>query len=183
MKRKLDDDSESEGLEIHELPVRKRGRRLMLGDEIEQRTQTLVRKIRENGGIVNSTIVKSVALGVVEAEDKTLLEENGGHVNISRDLAYRIQKRMNLAKRRGSTSAKITVNDFEEKKEKFISQVKTLINTHNIPEDLIINFDHTGINILPISNWTMEVKGTKKVKIVGMDDKRQITGKCLFKDV
>ncbi len=40
----------------------------------------------------------------------------------------------------------------------------------DIPEDLIINWDHTG---LPVSNWTMAEEGSKRVEIVGLDDKRQ----------
>ena len=40
---------------------------------------------------------------------------------------------------------------------------------------MIYNWDHTGINYVTVSNWTMEVEGSKKVPIVGLDDKRQIT--------
>ena len=38
-----------------------------------------------------------------------------------------------------------------------------------------INWDHTGINYAPVSKWTMAKEGSKRVDIVGMDDKRQIT--------
>ena len=41
-----------------------------------------------------------------------------------------------------------------------------------IPKDLIINFDQTGINYVPV---TMEQEGTKRVELVAKDDKRQIT--------
>lgn len=44
-----------------------------------------------------------------------------------------------------------------------------------IPFDLIINCDQTGLNIVPGSKWTMDKKGSKRVEIAGMDDKRQIT--------
>ena len=45
----------------------------------------------------------------------------------------------------------------------------------DIPDDLILNWDHTAINIVPVSSWTMNQKGEKRVEIVGLDDKRQIT--------
>lgn len=45
----------------------------------------------------------------------------------------------------------------------------------DIPGDLIINWDHTGIKYVPVSNWTFEKKGSKRVEIVGCDDKRQVT--------
>jgi len=43
-----------------------------------------------------------------------------------------------------------------------------------IPHQLIINWDHTGINYVPVSSWTMETPGMKQVEI-GKDDKRQLT--------
>ena len=43
-----------------------------------------------------------------------------------------------------------------------------------IPPALIINWDQTGINYVPIRSWTMEVKGTKRVEIIGKD-KQQMT--------
>lgn len=40
---------------------------------------------------------------------------------------------------------------------------------------MVINFDQTGINYIPVSSWTMEVEGAKHVEVAGKDDKRQIT--------
>jgi hypothetical protein len=51
------------------------------------------------------------------------------------------------------------------------------VNKHNIPPELIINWDHTGIHLVPVSKWTMAEKGSDKVEIIGLDDKREITGK------
>ena len=44
-----------------------------------------------------------------------------------------------------------------------------------IPEELIVNWDETAMKLVPLSSWTMVKKGTKHVKISGVDDKRQIT--------
>ena len=44
-----------------------------------------------------------------------------------------------------------------------------------IPLQLVINFDQTGINYIPTSSWTMEKQGSKRVEIIGKDDKHQIT--------
>ena len=40
---------------------------------------------------------------------------------------------------------------------------------------LVLNWDPTGINIVPGSSWTMELKGSQRVEIVGISDKCQIT--------
>ena len=41
--------------------------------------------------------------------------------------------------------------------------------------DLIINWDQTGIKYIPVSEWTMEKEGSRRVEIAGLTDKRQIT--------
>ena len=46
---------------------------------------------------------------------------------------------------------------------------------NNIPEDLIFNWDQTGIHLVPVSEWTMEKQGTKNIVVTGVDDKHQIT--------
>jgi hypothetical protein len=33
----------------------------------------------------------------------------------------------------------------------------------------------TGLNIVPTNEWTMDLKGAKQIKMVGLGDKRQIT--------
>ena len=44
-----------------------------------------------------------------------------------------------------------------------------------VPHELIINWDQTGLNYVPVSSWTMAEEGCKHVEIDGKDDKRQIT--------
>ena len=78
-------------------------------------------------------------------------------------------------KRQGSTSAKITVSNFEELKQQFSIDVKAVIEIEEIPAGLIINWDQTGINYVPTNSWTMEKEGQKRVEIVAADDRRQIT--------
>ena len=64
---------------------------------------------------------------------------------------------------------------FKELKEKFLLNVKAVVEMEDIPSDLILNWDHTGINIVPSSKWTMKAKGLKRVEAIGLHDKRQIT--------
>ena len=44
-----------------------------------------------------------------------------------------------------------------------------------VPTQLIINWDQTGINYVPVANWTMEQVGSNRIEIIGKDDKRQLT--------
>lgn len=72
-------------------------------------------------------------------------------------------------KRRSSTKAKVTVIEFEMYKSQFVHDVRTIMEMEEIPKELVINWDHTGIHYVPVSNLTMAKEGS------GSNDKRQIT--------
>jgi len=40
-----------------------------------------------------------------------------------------------------------------------------------IPPELVINFNQTGIHYVPVSSWSMEMEQAKRVEVVGKDDK------------
>ena len=40
---------------------------------------------------------------------------------------------------------------------------------------LVINWDQTGLNFVPYAEWTMDVKGSRRVEVAGLKDKRQMT--------
>ena len=69
----------------------------------------------------------------------------------------------------------MTVENFEAKKEQFFLDITAIVEMEEIPPQLVFNWDQTGISIVPGSSWTMELKGSKRVEIVGINDKRQIT--------
>jgi hypothetical protein len=63
--------------------LRKRGRPVLLGEELDEKVQTLINELRNKGGNVNSRIVRALGKGVVKAKDRTLLVENGGSIEIT----------------------------------------------------------------------------------------------------
>ena len=71
-----------------------------------------------------------------------------------------LMKRMNFVQRKATTS-KSKVN-FEEKKAVVMA----------LPAELVLNWDQTGIKLVPSSVWMMERQGEKRVEMV---NKRQIT--------
>ena len=66
-------------------------------------------------------------------------------------------------KRKATTSAKVEPSHFKEPKEQFLLDIKAVVEIENVTSILILNWDHTGINIVPSSTWTMEAKGSKRV--------------------
>ena len=70
---------------------------------------------------------------------------------------------------------KVSASNFEELKVQFLLDVKVSIEMDDIPHALVVNLDQTGIHYVPAGYWIMEKEGSKRVDIVGADDKRQIT--------
>ena len=82
---------------------------------------------------------------------------------------------MGFVKRCASTKGKKLATDFHELKAPFLFDIKTMMEMEEIPKDLVNNWDQTGIHYVPVSSYTMEKEGAKRVELVGIDDKRQIT--------
>ena len=129
-----------------------------------------------NGAVINAQIVIAAAKGIITGTDKSLLAENGGAIDITKNWAKSLLYRMNFVKRRGSTACKNDkIENFDELKRDYLKRIEQTVSEYDIPSSLIINWDHAGINIIPVSNWTMAVEGSKRVEISGLGDKRQIT--------
>ena len=56
-----------------------------------------------------------------------------------------------------------------------MNEVVLTVEQEEIPPELIINWDQTGIRLISSLSWTMEEKGVKRVEAIGESDKRQIT--------
>ena len=80
---------------------------------------------------------------------------------------------MGFVKRRCSTKAKWPlVQNFDEIKAQFLLDIKTAISFEEIPAQLVINWDQTGIHYGAIRSRNMDKEGSKWVEIVVCDNKR-----------
>ena len=57
----------------------------------------------------------------------------------------------------------------------YLNDIASIAVMEDIPQPLIINWDQTGTHFVPVSEWTMEVKGSKRMEVAGLNDKRQMT--------
>ena len=78
---------------------------------------------------------------------------------------------MGMVKRRATIKAKVSVENYDKITKLFLQDITNTVLIDEILPKMIINFDHTGINYLPVSSWTMEEAGSKHVEIIGKDDK------------
>ena len=161
-------------VKVTKLDNKKRGRPLLLGEELDERVRSYVLALRDNGAVINSAIVIGCAIGIVKSHDSNLLKCNGGHIDITKHWALSLLDRLGFVKRKSSTKAKVTVGDFQERKAQFLFDIKSVIEMEEIPPDLVINWDHTGVNYVPVCSWTMAPEGSKRIEIAGVEDKRQI---------
>ena len=162
-------------MDINELSDKKRGRRLMLGEELDKQVQSYILELRSNGAVINSLITIAVAQGIVTNYDSNLLSANGGHIILTKFWAKYLLRRLGFVKRRSSTKAKVSASNFALLQEQFSYDAKVLIDMMEIPGSLVIIWDQTGIQYVPVSQWTMEREGMKRIEIAGNQDKRQIT--------
>ena len=168
---KLDEQS----LTIEKLPSKKRGHPYLLGEEMDRQLQEYIKSLREAKAVINSAIVISAAEGIVKGTNSSLLEVNGGHIKCTTHWAKHFLHRIGYVKRRATTKASIPNVDFEAQKAQFLFDIQSICEMEDIPNELVINWDHTGVRYVPVSNWTMATEGLKRIEVGGLGDKRQLT--------
>lgn len=102
---------------------------------------------------------------------------NGGSFKMnSHWLRWFLHKKMNLSKRQPTTASQKLPPNWEDLVQKMIYRVSILAFQFDIPKDLVVNSDQTGVQLVPKGKKSWAVKGSKDIPIIGNDDTRQITG-------
>ena len=166
--RKGDTPSEKD---FEEFSSKKNGCPLKIGENLDKQVMEYVSHMRSTGTAVNTAVVMSCAEGILMHEDASMLSR----VDLNKGWAQYLLHRMGFVKRKATTKAKVSVENFAELKSDYLLKIKNIIAMDEIPAELVINFDQTALNIVPTSDWTMEAEGNKRVEIIAKDDKRQIT--------
>ena len=151
--------------------MKKRGRPLLLGKNLDKQMQEYILKLREHGCAVNTVI--AAATGLARDIKPTCLSECGGPATLSVSWAKSLLKCMNFTKRHVSTKSLASSLDVEEAR--FLSELMEAVELHEVPPDLIFNWDQTWILLVPSAQFTMDKTGRKRVPNAGHNDKRQIT--------
>ena len=125
---------------------------------------------------MNARVVLAATEGIVKATDCTLLFENGDHIKLSFDWTYSLLRRMGYVKRKATTKARtaLTQEEFAAVKKRYLRQIKKAVKDGKSRQELVINWDQTGTNVVPSSQWTQAEKRATRVE-TGAGNKRQIT--------
>ena len=70
--------------EIAELHPKKRGRPLLLGNQVDDQVQLYLKKLREQGGVVSASVVVAATRGILVSIDRTQLVKFGVHIELSK---------------------------------------------------------------------------------------------------
>ena len=156
---------------IDELPPKKHGRSVIVGERMDAAIQNYILRVREGNDPVNTVVVIAGARRLLLSMDKTKLAEFGGPATLSRGWARSLLTRMKFTKRMGTTAAKVIPENFDELRLKFLQEIVDIVKMEEVPPQLVLNWDQTRLNLVPASTWTMERQGTKRVRINGFKDK------------
>ena len=126
---------------VERLPVKPKGRPLLLGPELDRQVQDHLISLHDAGGVVNTSIAIAAATGIVRRHDSNLLAVNGGHIILKKHWVQYLLQRMGYVKRKASSKAKITVENLASLKEQYLFDIRGVVDMEEIPHDLIINWD------------------------------------------
>ena len=63
----------------------------------------------------------------------------------------------------------------QKRREEFLDDLVATVEMNQILPELILNWDQTGIKLVPATGLTMDEQGATRVELAGLNDKRQIT--------
>ena len=112
-------------------------------------------------------------MAITLAVSTNLLACNRGSTDVTKEWARYVLQRIGMVKHRVNTKAKVTVEDFWWAQEivstgysKYCSDGWSGSSDNNYP----CNWDQTGINYVPGSNWTMKQVGSNQIEIIGKEN-------------
>jgi len=152
MKRKLGDADPT----VEVLPSAKRGCPLLICETMDNQVKAYIGSVHDSGGPITTLIVMAVGTTVICRFDADLLAVLYLLLQTGLNLY-----RMNFAKRKGCSTAKPMVHNFGRFKVDFLNDISVVVKMEEIPDELVLNWDHMPVNIVPGSQWTMAQKGAK----------------------
>jgi len=87
-------------LAVKELILKKRGKPLLIGGELDDQVKEYVTELRREGVVINSDVVIAIEIGIVMKNDANLLLASGGHIECTKHWAKYLFSRMGFVKRR-----------------------------------------------------------------------------------
>ncbi|QRV92686.1 hypothetical protein RhiJN_20704 [Ceratobasidium sp. AG-Ba] len=155
-------------------PDKQLGRRPLLVLSVVASIVILLTNMRNAGAIITMAVAQSVVLAFIRTEAPELLDNP--KFKCSRKFVRRILcDKLDWSWRAVTQAAQKLPADWEQQCLDFAHRLTWNIAMNNIPPELVINADQTGVSYLGTGSRTWEVKGSPQVSAVGQGEKRQFT--------
>ena len=139
----------------------KRGRLLHLDEELDRKLRAMVITLRKAGSVINLHVIRGVLMGLIHSNPTqfcTLLRFR------HHAILGAITLRMKFSRCAVTTPRPaVTKSLWMEVRSQFLHDISRELLEHGIPDELIINVDHTPSKFVPTENITMNAKGEKHV--------------------
>jgi hypothetical protein len=149
-----------------------RSRVLLPHPEIEAEVKRVLTIMRERGAVVNVLVIRLVMRAIMGQRQPALLQElklSSGFVSTW------AREQLSWTWRVRTTAASKVPLDWREQGVLMAKRIAFNIQAYKVHPSLVINMDQTGVHLAPVDSRTYETKGCKEVKVIGAEDKRQIT--------
>ena len=119
----------------------------------------------------------AIVKGIVIANDRTILKENGGTIELENKWCKSIIKQIGFVKHKCTTAKPVIAPGLiSEIEHIFCYSNNEIVKLHEIPPERVINLDQIFLPFILISKYTLGIKGTARVSVPGTADYCQITG-------
>ena len=118
-KQDVGEFEENGDIVVHSIPQKKRGRPLLLGNELDDRVKRYIKDVQAAGTPIDTTVVTVVMASgeaIVRRTDKKLLKENGGPIDIAKSWAKSLLLRIGYVKYKACSTAKVEPLQYKELK-------------------------------------------------------------------
>jgi hypothetical protein len=140
--------------------------------EIEDEVKQVLLTMRERGATVNVLIVRLVLRAVIMKHQPLILAS----AKLSHGFCVQwAHETMSWSWRHRTGAASKLPNNWRQLGIDMAKRVAYFMQIFSVHPSLIVNMDQTGVHLAPADIRTYEQAGTKQVKVIGADDKRQIT--------
>ena len=134
----------------------------------------MITNLRTAGAMINIHVVRGVLAGLIRSDVK----KYGMFVEfqVTRSWVRSLYGQMKLSRRTTTTSRPVVTRAlWQEIHTQYLHDIASIVQAHNIPDELILNLDQTPSKFVSASKLTMAGEGEKHIPIFGGSDKRAIT--------
>jgi hypothetical protein len=146
--------------------------------QLREKIVTILKTHRDVGHPLYASSIQGIIKAIIRKEEPILLSNTsrtGFKVGLGWTRAF-IKTELHWTYRVATTAAQKLPSDWEVQGLRMTQQIAYLVKSYSIPESMVVDTDQTGIHLVPTGGaYTWDEKGTKHVKVHGMEDKRQIT--------